>query len=56
MAGIVSLLGTPTEEKQGLFVWYTGDGKVILQSASIMGSVGVDIYITSRTIRGKPRC
>ena len=48
-------LGTPTEEKQGLFVWDTTDGNVILQTASIMGTVGVNIYATSRAITGKPR-
>jgi hypothetical protein len=49
-------LGTPTEEKQGLFAWDTPDGNVILQTASIMGSVAVNIYATSRAVRGKPRC
>jgi hypothetical protein len=48
-------LGTPTEEKQGVFVWDTADGNVILQTASIMGTVAVNIYATSRAIRGKPR-
>ena len=48
-------LGTPTEEKQGLFVWDTADGNVILQTASIMGTVAVNIYVTSSSIRGKPR-
>lgn len=48
-------LGTPTEEKQGLFVWDTTDGNVILQTASITGTVAINIYATSRNIRGKPR-
>jgi len=47
-------LGTPTEEKQGLFMWDTVDGNVILQTASIMGTVAVNIYATSSSIRGKP--
>lgn len=48
-------LGTPSEEKQGFFVWDTADGNVILQTASIMGTVAVNIYVTSRDIIRKTR-
>ena len=46
-------LGTPTEEKTGLFVWDTTDGNVILQIASVMGVFAVNIYVTSGNIRGR---
>ena len=48
-------LGTPTEEKQGIFMWDTTDGNVILQTASIIGTVAINIYATSSNIRGKSR-
>ena len=48
-------LGTPTEEKQGLFVWDTADGNVILQTTSIMGTIAISIHVTSSSIVGKPR-
>jgi len=40
-------LGTPTEEKQCLFVWDTIDGNIILQIAHIMGTLAINIYVTS---------
>jgi hypothetical protein len=46
-------LGTPTQEEQGLFVWDTNDGNVILQTASVTGTVAINIYATSKDIRGK---
>ena len=48
-------LGTPTQEQQGLFVWDTTDGNVIVQTASIMGTVAVNIFAASKIIRGKQR-
>ena len=49
-------LGTPTEEKQGLFVWDNTDGNVILQTASIMSTVAINIYVTSSNMAGKSGC
>jgi hypothetical protein len=48
-------LGTPTQEEQGLFMWDTNDGNVILQTASVTGTVAINIYVTSKIIRGKQR-
>jgi len=46
-------LGTPTDEKQGLFIWDTTDGNVILQTASVMGDVAINVFATSNKISGK---
>ncbi|MBL7187315.1 MAG: hypothetical protein ISS70_13420 [Phycisphaerae bacterium] len=48
-------LGTSTEEKQGLFIWDRTDGNVILQTASVMGSVAINIYATSAGVGRRPK-
>jgi len=44
-------LGTPSEERQGLYVWDTEDGNVILQTTFIADSIALNIYVTSGEIR-----
>jgi len=48
------LLGTATKEKEGFFVWNTEDGNVIVHTGFIGGSTGVNVVVTSSSVRGKP--
>jgi len=50
-----SQLGKPAEEKPGLVTWDTRDGNVILQTASIMGTVTVNVFVTSSAVRSFAR-
>jgi hypothetical protein len=43
----ISHLGKPTEEQPGLITWDTRDGNVILQTASVMGTVAINLFVTS---------
>jgi len=42
------LIGTPTEEQQGVAIWDTNDGSVILQFASIMGTFATNLIVSSK--------
>jgi hypothetical protein len=43
----ISHLGKPTEERPGLITWDTRDGNVILQTASVMGTGAINLFVTS---------
>jgi hypothetical protein len=45
------MLGKPSTKQTGLFIWDTTDGNVILQTAEIAESVGINLFITSRAVR-----
>lgn len=40
-------LGTPSEEKHGLYIWDTEDGNVIFQTGVIMELVALNLYVTA---------
>jgi hypothetical protein len=50
LANCENILGTPTEEKQGFFIWDKIDGNVILQIDFVADSAAINIYITSNNI------
>jgi hypothetical protein len=45
-------LGEPVERKTGLFLWDTTDGNVVLQTADIANTFAINIFLTSRSVRG----
>jgi hypothetical protein len=47
----MSLLGKPTEQKSGLFIWDTTDGNVILQTAETAGGLAINLFLTSRAMK-----
>jgi len=48
-------LGSPTDEKEGVFFWDTPDGNVILQLIRANDLVDVSIFATSREVRNLER-
>ena len=44
-------LGSPTEQKTGLFVWDTKDGNVVLQTTEGAEGFLIAVYLTSSAIR-----
>jgi hypothetical protein len=44
-------LGSPTEQKTGLFVWDTKDGNVVLQTGQSADGFVIAMYLTSQAIR-----
>ena len=50
------LLGTPSSQKTGPFIWDTTDGNVILSTADCADGLAINLFITSRATRNfKPR-
>lgn len=45
------MLGKPSTKQTGLFIWDTTDGNVILQTAKVGNSFGINLFITSRRVR-----
>lgn len=47
----ISQLGKPTEEQRsGLTIWDTKDGNIVLQTASVMGSAAINLFVTSSSV------
>lgn len=44
-------LGKPIEQKNGITIWDTPDGNVILQTAEAAGMFAVNLFLTSREVR-----
>ncbi len=45
-------LGKPTSQKTGLFIWDTADGNTILQTSETSGGLAINLFLTSRAVRG----
>lgn len=55
MRHCTSQLGKPTEEKPGFVTWDTRDGNVILQNASVMGTVSINVFVTASAVHSFTR-
>ena len=44
----ISQLGKPAEQQPHLITWDTRDGNVILQTATVMGTAAINLFVTSR--------
>lgn len=45
------LLGNPTEQQTGFFIWDTTDGNVILQTGELRDGFAIAFSLTSRSVR-----
>ncbi len=45
----ISTLGEPAEQQSGITTWDTRDGNVILQTATVMGTEAINLFVTSRS-------
>ena len=48
-------LGKPASQETGLFTWDTTDGNVILQTAETAEGLAINLFLTSRAVRGFKR-
>jgi hypothetical protein len=47
MGYCISHLGKPMEKQPNIITWDTRDGNIILQTATVMGTVAINLYVTS---------
>jgi hypothetical protein len=45
------LLGTPSEEQQGRFIWDTSSGSVVFQHAIVQDTFEADVYVSNKGIQ-----
>lgn len=51
----VEKLDKPSVQKTGLFIWDTTDGNVIFQTAETADGLGINLFITSNSVRNFKR-
>jgi hypothetical protein len=49
-------LGKPSSAETGMFIWDTGDGNVILQTAETAEGLTVNLFLTSSAVKDFERC
>lgn len=51
----IAMLGKPASQITGMFTWDTTDGNVLLQTAETVQGLGINLFVTSRTVRNYRR-